>query len=154
MRLLMNQLRAVGVASSIGLAVLAVPLMASSQCIEVTPESWDYGNVEVGTSTSQIFSVYSCQSTDLTIYYIGVVFGDTAAFSLTSAPDVPFAIPGGETEEFEVVFAPPDLGPYESSLYIVHDAAGSETFVNLYGVGVQQAPAEGKSWALIKALYR
>jgi len=33
----------------IGLTVVAAPLIASAQCIEVTPENWDYGDVKVGT---------------------------------------------------------------------------------------------------------
>ena len=121
----------------IGLAVLAAPLSASAQCIEVTPDSCDYGDVKVGTGESQTFTIHSCASSALTVYYIGIVEGDFEAFTVGPVPDVPFPLDGGETLEVEVTFTPPDLGIHEASFCVLHDATGGETCVDLVGVGVR-----------------
>ena len=121
----------------VGLAVLAAPLSASAQCIEVTPESWDYGDVKVGTGESQIITIHSCATSDLSVFYIGIVEGDFEAFTVSSVPDVPFALAGGETLEVEVTFTPLGLGTHEAPFWILHDAPGGETSIPLEGVGVR-----------------
>ena len=121
----------------IGLAVLAAPLLACAQCIEVTPESWDYGDVKVGTGESRIITIHSCESTDLTVYYVGLMEGAFEAFAVGSVPDVPFSLLEGETLEVGVTFTPPGLGVYEASFCVIHDAPGGETSVDLSGVGVR-----------------
>ena len=121
----------------IGLAGVVVPIMASAQCIEVTPESWDYGDVKVHTGESQVISIHSCASSAVTIYYIGIIEGDLDAYTVGPVPDVPFPLDGGATLDVEVTFTPPSPGVHETFLYIVHDAPGSETEVDLTGVGVR-----------------
>ena len=130
----------------IGLAVLAAPLLASAQCIEVTPESWDYGEVKVGTSESQIITIHSCATSGLTVFYIGIMEDAFEAYEITSSvPDVPFSLQGsahpdfpeGEILDVEITFTPPDVGVHEAYLYIRHDANGGETRIDLYGVGVR-----------------
>jgi hypothetical protein len=121
----------------VGLAVVATPLMVLAQCIEVTPENWDYGDVKVGTGESQIITIHSCASTDLTVYYVGLMEGAFEAFTVGTVPDVPFALPDGETLEVEVTFTPPALGVHEASFCVIHDAPGGETCVDLVGVGVR-----------------
>jgi hypothetical protein len=133
----MNRITMLGLELLIGLAVMAAPLIASAQCIEVTPESWDYGDVKVGNSESQIVTIHSCASSAVTVYYIGIVEGALEAFTVGPVPDVPFPLPGGETLEVEVTFTPPELGVHEAFLYIVHDAPGSEIEIDLVGVGVK-----------------
>ena len=49
----------------IGLALVAVPLIASAQIIDVTPESWDYGDVKFGSSESQTFPRRGCEEVEL-----------------------------------------------------------------------------------------
>jgi hypothetical protein len=120
----------------IGLAVLAAPPSGSAQCIEVTPENWDYGDVKVGTPKSQIFTIENCTSTDLYIFLIQITDDPTGAFSITSAPALPI-IPGWESREVEVTFTPPSLGAHEAFLYIVSDAPNSDIYIDLLGVGVR-----------------
>ena len=122
----------------IGLGLIGAAASASAQCIEVTPESWDYGDVKVGTSESQIITIHSCASSDLTVYYIGIWEGDVEAFTVGPVPDVPFPLPGGETLEVEVTFTPPGLGVYEAPFCVLHNASGGETCVDLSGVGVRR----------------
>ena len=121
----------------IGLAVLAAPLSASAQCINVVPENWDYGDAKVGSTKSQIFTIESCASVGLTVWIIEITDDATGGFSVTSAPDLPIIIPGGESEEVEVTFTPPSLGAHEAFLYIFSNAPGNHTYVNLFGVGVR-----------------
>ena len=121
----------------IGLAVLAAPLSASAQCIQVTPENWDYGDVTAGTAKSQIFTIENCASVGLTVWIIEITDDATGGFSVTSAPDLPIIIPGGGSEEVEVIFTPPSLGTHEAFLYIFSNAPGNHTYVNLSGVGVR-----------------
>ena len=144
----MNKYKALCFALSLGLAILAAPLTASAECIDVTPANWDYGDVEVGTSATQIFTIESCASTDLTVYYIGIIDDETGAYEITSAvPSVPFPVDGGATLDVEVTFTPPELGAHEAFLYVVHDAPGGETFVNFYGTGVPFEPEPGEVMA-------
>jgi hypothetical protein len=132
----MNKIMMLGLL--IGLAVLAAPLSASAQCIEVTPESWDYGDVKVGTSESQVFTIESCASTSLLIFEIEITDDNSGAFSITSAPPTPCIIPGGETRDVEVTFTPPSLGAHDAFLYIISDAPSSDIYINLSGVGVRR----------------
>ena len=129
----------------IGLTVVAAPVIASAQCIEVTPESWDYGDVKIGTSESQIFTIENCTSTDLYIFLIDITEDDTGAFSIVSAPSEPI-IPGWESRDVEVIFTPPSLGAYEAFLRIISDAPEGATYVNLSGAGVR-----GWRWFEVKA---
>lgn len=121
----------------IGLTVVAAPLIASAQCIEVTPESWDYGDVKIGAGESQIFTLYSCADSPVLLFAIEIVDDPAGAFTITSSP-FPGSIPGGETWDVEVAFAPPSLGVHEALLFIEHDAPGYETYINLSGVGVRR----------------
>jgi hypothetical protein len=121
-----------------GLAVLAAPLSASAQCINVVPENWDYGDVKVGNGKSQIFTIENCMSVGLTVWIIEIREDTTGAFTIISAPDLPIIIPGGETREVEVTFTPPSLGAHEAFLYIFSNAPGNHTYINLSGVGVRR----------------
>jgi len=122
----------------IGLGLIVAAVSASAQCIEVTPAGKDYGDVKVGTGESQIFTIESCESTDLTVFYVGIMEGAFEAYTVGSVPAVPFQLHGGETLEVEVAFTPPDLGVHEASFCIIHDAPGGETCVDLFGVGVRR----------------
>jgi hypothetical protein len=131
----MNKITMLGLL--IGLAVVVAPLSACAQCIQVTPENWDYGDVKVGTAKSQVFTIASCASTSLTVYIIEITDDPTGGFAVTSAPDLPVIIYPGEPEEVEVTFTPPSLGAHEGFLHIFSNAPGNHTYINLSGVGVR-----------------
>jgi len=127
----------------IGLAVLAAPFSASAQCIQVTPENWDYGDVKVGTARSQAFTIYSCQESAVYLFVIEITDDATGAFTITSALPLG-SIPGGETRELEVTFTPPSLGTHEAFIHIYSNAPGNHTYINLSGVGV-------RGWSCVRA---
>ncbi|NIO10277.1 MAG: hypothetical protein GTO40_20645, partial [Deltaproteobacteria bacterium] len=156
----MKKYNALCFALFLGLAVLAVPLVASAECIDVTPASWDYGDVEVGASESQIITIHSCGATALNINYLEIIKDETGAPSFayeisSPIPDVPFSLQGsahpdfpeGEALDVEITFTPPDVGAHEAFLYITHDANGGETSVTLFGVGVSEEPEPGEVMA-------
>ena len=129
---------AVALGLLVACAMLTVPDRAAAECIEVTPSAWDYGDVEVGSNVSQIFTLESCASTDVVVYIIEIIDDDTGAFSITAAPNIPLVIHGGESAYVEVTFTPSDLGAHEAFLHIYSNAPGNSTYVNLFGVGVSE----------------
>ena len=130
----------------LGLAVLAVPVTSQAECIDITPASWDYGDVEVGTSESQIFTILSCAESSVTLYIIEIVDDATGAFTITS--ELPLGvIPGGETREIEVALTPPSLGAHEAFLHIYSNAPGNYTYISLFGTGVSEEPGPGEVMA-------
>ena len=132
----MNKIRTLALLIGLGLLVAAVS--ASAQCIDVTPESWDYGDVKVGTGKSQIFTIENCASVGLTVYIIEIREDATGAFTITSAPPCPQIIPGWESREVEVTFTPPSLGAHEAFLYIFSNAPGNHIYISLSGVGIRR----------------
>ena len=120
----------------IGLALVAVPLIASAQIIEVTPESWDYGDVKFGSSGSQTFTIQGTH--EVTMFYIGILEDASGAFAASPVPDVPFALDDDEPLDVEITFTPPGVGTHTAVLYILHDAVGGETRIPLRGVGVRR----------------
>ena len=133
-------------AFSLGLVILGAPLTASAECIDVTPASWDYGDVEVGTGESQIFTIYSCAESSVYLFIIEIVEDATGAFTITSEPPLG-VIPGGETREVEVTFTPPDLGAHEAFLHMYSNAPGNYTYISLFGMGVSDEPEPGEVMA-------
>lgn len=128
----------------VGLAVLAVPPSVLAQCLDVTPASWDYGDVKIGTGESQIFTLNNCADTEVFIGVIEITDDSNDAFHIASAPTTPFFIPGWGSEEVEVTFTPPDVGAHEAFLHVRSDDPGEHTYVNLSGVGV-------KRWRCVEA---
>ena len=121
----------------IGLGLLVAAVSASAQCIEVTPESWDYGDVKMGTSEAQIFTIHNCSESDLDVFITEITDDATGAFAITSGAG-PYHIRGGESEELEVTFTPPSLGAHEAFLHIYSNAPGNHTYISLSGVGVRR----------------
>jgi hypothetical protein len=120
----------------VGLAVVAAPVIASAQCIEVTPESWDYGDVKVGAGEPRIVTLSSCADSPVSLLAIEIIDDPVGAFTITSPPH-PIELSGEETWDVEVTFAPSSIGPHEATLFIEHDAPGYEEYITLVGVGVR-----------------
>ena len=142
----MKKYNALCFALFLGLVILAVPLVASAECIDVTPANWDYGDVEVGTSETQIFTILSCAESSVMLYIMEIVDDATGAFTIMSAPP-PGVIPGGETREIEVAFTPPNLGAHEAFLHMYSNAPGNHTYISLFGTGVSEEPGPGEVMA-------
>jgi hypothetical protein len=140
----------------LALAALAAPLTASAEEIEITPDpySWDFGNVEVGQSASQIVTLTSIALTPLTITGL-VIIGDTD-FAITSivrydeegnslgevVPDI-LLYPIGSSVEVEVTYSPTKEGMAAAVLEIHSDdrpPPGPIAEFDLQGFGVPETP--------------
>jgi hypothetical protein len=135
----MNRLTMLGLL--IGLAVVAAPLIASAQNIDVTPEGWDYGNVKVGLSSTVIFTITCLEITPLTFESATIVDDATGSFSITSAAPPPaITLFQGELVDITVEFTPSGLGAHSASLYIDSDAEPprNNLYLPLEGVGVER----------------
>jgi hypothetical protein len=109
--------------------------------IEFAPASVQFGDVTVGTSTTQIVTISNSPTAnvDLTVSGISLAPGSNG-FAITSAPTVPFVLSPGVTADVVVTFAPSAAGPFSGTLRIAsNDPDEGLVEVALSGNGV---PAE------------
>ena len=105
--------------------------------MELQPESIDFGEQRVGTSTvGRDIQIRNAGDDNLDIYEIRV--GDSSeAFSVGTVGQA-FRIPPGSARSFVVRFEPPVAGSFTSSILLVSNITprGSEAAVPVQGVGV------------------
>jgi len=120
------------------LILLVFPLgVWANPYIEVVPLYHDFGDVQVGSTTTTIITVSNVDGHDLEIGSVELV--GSADFSITMAPD-PTVSPGMETG-VEVTFAPSSTGYVSATLQIVSNDSSSPTVsVSLGGTGVASEP--------------
>jgi hypothetical protein len=102
--------------------------------ISVTPASVNFGNVGVGSSSSQTVTVNNTGTANLTISQdsvTGAGFSVTGLSAQTIAP--------GSGISFSAVFAPTAAGGASGSISLTTDAANSPTTIALSGTGTQAA---------------
>jgi hypothetical protein len=125
----------------VGLALLRVPLSASAQSIEVTPEGWNFDNVKVVRSSTVIFTITCVEPTPLTFGAATIVDDATGAFSVgPEAPPPAITLFQGESVDITVEFTPSEVRAHSASLYIDSDAEPprNNLFVALEGRGVER----------------
>jgi len=136
---------------------------ATNYYLGVTPNSWDYGNVSVGTSGTATFDLESLGPTAVWIYYTFLnetadeveplanpYLGDytLGAFSYDSGtyPILPRESPTGEHTLIDVIFTPPSPGHYSVYLGIYSNdcdhTPGPQAFFLLEGNGVDASVPE------------
>jgi hypothetical protein len=158
----MKHLKALAVTLLFGCALVAAPAAVWAEGIDVTPLSWDFGEVEVGAAQTHVFTITSTDTTPLTVYVVLLtpdmihvcqpspsvppVDEVPCDFEITSAPPWPAIVPGGTSVAVEVAYTPSDVGLDEVLLYIVSDDSSGqgELMLPLTGSGVSAAedPAE------------
>ena len=115
------------------------PGWVSAQAIDVTPDSWDFGLVDLGTTETVEFQLESVVGggADLTIFFVGITNDLTGAFEITATDRILEAIPMGEFATVEVSFTPLDLGLLTADLHIVSNATrgNDDLFLPLWGTG-------------------
>jgi hypothetical protein len=134
----------------LGLAMLATPLTASAENIDVTPASWDYGDVEIGTSSNMIFTITSVELMPLSVDIITIVDDATGSFFITSdVPPPAVTLFQGQSIDVTVEFTPSGLGMHSASLRIESDAEPPRTilFIPVQGTGVPEEPGPGEVMA-------
>jgi pimeloyl-ACP methyl ester carboxylesterase len=105
--------------------------------IDVSPSSYDFGNVEIGSSTTTYVSISNIGDGDLSIESLGFSSGSSSSFSITTAPSLPATVVPGGTVDVEITFAPTNVF-YSSAVLKIgsNDPDESVVTVDLAGVGV------------------
>lgn len=130
--------------------VVAIPVGAMAHPdIKVTPTAYDFGDVEVGNSSTVIVNIANVGTHPLTIMIVAFNMGSSPDFSVTSAPSVPFTInppypsnPNNvDNVDVEITFAPSAEGAVSAGLKIVSDDPDEGTVTVLFsGAGVESEP--------------
>ncbi|MDA3944053.1 MAG: choice-of-anchor D domain-containing protein [Bacteroidetes bacterium] len=104
----------------------------------VTPESKDYGTVDVTELSSQTFSISNTGSGTLGITGVALSGTNADQFTIADLNSYPTGLGTGESISVEVSFEPTSAGPKTASLVISDDQGGGDHTVNLTGVGYVQ----------------
>jgi len=145
----MKPIRFILGALTLGLLGL-LPLQAAASDIQVTPMSYDYGDVAVGQSRSTTFQLESMGPTALMIYAVSID-PPSDSFAITALSTfVPQAFPVGVRLDVTVTFEPASEGAQTANLYIVNNSSGEEQLkLPLTGTGI---PATQDPAALMEEL--
>lgn len=88
--------------------------------IEVSPLTFDYGEVEIGSSETMITTITNVGSEDLVVHDILLV-SHTTAFAITSVPTLSVTIAPTGSVDVELTFTPDQTGDAFAILQIVSD---------------------------------
>ena len=120
----------------ITICFLVASFVNAAPAIEVTPSSYDFGNVLVGTTADKIFDVNNVGDSYVMITAIEFRQGSNPDFSLGMAPLLPMTFAPGVHFEVEVLFSPSDSNEMSAIL----DIFSSED----PNVPVAEVPLSGK----------
>ena len=101
--------------------------------LAAAPSSASFGNVALGTSSSQAINLSNTGNASLTITQASVAGGGFSA----SGFSVPFTIAAGGTASFKVAFAPTAAGAASGSVSIASTASNPTMAIALSGTGAQ-----------------
>jgi CARDB/Cep192 domain 4/Bacterial pre-peptidase C-terminal domain len=114
-----------------GSSVLLIPDIA------VSPTSWAYGNVAVGSTSDKIFVVSNTGNTDLNVSATSLVGTNANQFSIQSGGGA-FTLAPAATRNVTVRFAPTSIGAKTASLrFASNDPDENPLDVALTGTGIQ-----------------
>lgn len=149
--------------------VLCGAAAVRAQDLTVSPMSWDFGNVPVGTSSMVTFDLLSAGSNSLWVYAYALIEDDTLgpplpphacpddpdhswslgafSFNPTTWQTFPIVRAAGEHAFVDVIFTPPAPGDYLAYLFIQsndgYPPPGPQVFLPLEGTGVSAVPVPG-----------
>jgi large repetitive protein len=104
--------------------------IASPPYLSASPTSLSFGNVVVGSSSTQMVTLTNSTS-GVTISQIGVSGAGFSASGLTP----PLTLPAGQSTTFSVIFGPTTSGSVTGSVSVVSSATNSPTTIALSGTG-------------------
>ena len=105
---------------------------AVAQQLQCNPCSYDYAQVQVGTSTQYIFQLTNAGSRKLTIRHKGK---DGRDFSISNFP-LPLTLQPGQGTQLRVNFTPSVTGKSTGTVTLVSDALNSKLTISVWGTGV------------------
>ena len=107
--------------------------------IDVSPAEYDFGEVELGTSSTVILTIYNAGCGDLTVDSIEFAAGSSADFTITTIPSLPAVVaPGGTLGDVEITYTASAEGLAAAGLEIGSDDPDEPLVaVSLSGTGVE-----------------
>ncbi|MGB2677960.1 MAG: choice-of-anchor D domain-containing protein [Candidatus Acidiferrum sp.] len=100
--------------------------------MSITPASFGFGNVAVGTTDSQTIQLSNTGTAALTVSQVSV----TGSVFSTTGLTLPLTLNPGQASTFNAQFSPTSAGSVSGSLTITSNAPGSPATVALTGTGV------------------
>jgi len=119
------------------LVAVAFPATVGAANLSVTPQSWDFGATEIGTtSPSQEFTINNTGNLPFTVN--NVVSNDPAWFQVTANGCLNAVLLNGQSCVFSVVFTPPFASDFNGNIGIAVSGPGAppSTSVTVSGHGV------------------
>jgi sugar lactone lactonase YvrE len=114
---------------------VALNIGAPASTLTVSPGlAWGFGNILVGASLSQIFTLGNGGSVSLRVASLALSGTDVGQFSLNS-PDLPFDIAPGAPQDVTVTFQPTSAGVKTAALIITYGGTLTQA-VSLRGSGI------------------
>ena len=99
----------------------ALPLASAAQEAEIIPNYFDFGNVCIGNTTTDDFTITSAIDDDLRIFAAAYLTGDnpSGAYSMEFLDDYGHSMPLGSFVTVEVTYGPVNLGIHDARLTVV-----------------------------------
>ena len=124
------------------LTLFAFPTISRAEMIGVVPDSWDFGDVQVGDSITRQFLISSLDEfTPLTIDSITIVSDPFSAFSITAIDPIPLEFHFDDPPiALSITFTPPSVGEFAAILQI-----DSNDIHNFPPDGLVEVPLTGRA---------
>ncbi len=120
-------------AAQTAIQVFTVSIAATTLQLSASPTSLSFGNVTVGSSSTQAVLLTNTGNSSVSISQINV---SGAGFS-TSGLTPPMTLAAGQSTAFSVVYAPTSSGSVTGSVSVISNATNSPATIALSGSGVQ-----------------
>ena len=110
--------------------------------IHVSLQSYDFGDVNLGGSSTAFITISNVGIGPLIINDIAFQTGSGSDFAITASPVVPATVTGpGDTIDVEITYSPSDVGHSSSTLNITsNDSDEGVVEISLSGAGVSTEP--------------
>lgn len=115
-------------------AVVAVTGNGVQPALTITPSSASFGDVTVGSPSSQTIQLTNSGTGTLSITQVNVTGSGFSTSSLT----LPISLTAGQSTTFNVQFSPAAAGAVTGSVSVVSNAVGSPASIPLSGTGIAQ----------------
>jgi hypothetical protein len=124
-------------------ASLSLSGVARAPVAQLSPSTVALGGVALGGSGTATVTLTNTGDATLTVTALGLQGGAAGEFTLQNAPALPFTVPAGGTQTFDVRFAPSTVGPRSASLTLVS---------NRYPAGPLSLPVSGQGMGPVKSV--
>lgn len=111
---------------------------AGQSAITVSPSSFDFGNIPVGTTSTHAVTITNSGNVALTISNISSA---GTGFSVSSVP-LPLTVPANQSVTITAVFVPTAVGPVGGGITIANNSPTPNAAVVELGTGTGQTPGQ------------